>query len=53
MNEDDEKYLPVTYRLRRELVELIGKPAADKIQELIKAIIEEDRYDRSPDREYD
>src|SRR5688500_13066358 len=53
MSENDEKYLPASHRIKRQLAELTDTYIADKIEELVKALIEEDRYDRSPDREHD
>ena len=50
---DDEKYLPASHRIKRQLADLTDTYIAEKIEELIKALIEEDRYDRSPDREHD
>lgn len=50
---EDEKYLPASHRIKRQLAELTDTYIADKIEELVKALIEEDRYNRSPDRAED
>lgn len=41
--EDRWRYLPASYRKLHELGELIGTEAADKVQELVKALIAEDK----------
>jgi|GEM_PF-4784318 len=51
--EDRWRYAPASDRLCAKLAAHIGDDQAELVKELVKALIEEDRYDRSPDRQED
>lgn len=48
--EDCWRYAPASDRLCAKLAAYTGEDQAELVKELVKALIEEDRYDRSPDR---
>lgn len=47
--EERWRYLPASWRICTELAEIVGEDASELIKKLVKAMIEEDRYDHSPD----